>query len=231
MNTILEIQKLDAKIRKLEREVDTCPASTDFKNYKKILQEGKARFEQLESQANEIIKNYNIAEVKFSKNKGNSEIVKKRNTDNIDLENISNLISDSNSLVGELSEESRKIEDLVRRSEEIVRKSAELSKKLTEAKMRSTVIKAKIEEKRQEVAPKIAEIEKQIKSLEPNVKDAQKYEKYKSIKANGIFPVYVPLEGEFCGGCKVELSLNFIEKLKTNKMLQCEHCNRIIMFE
>ncbi len=231
MNTILEIQKLDAKIRKLEREVDTCPASIDFKNYKKILQEGKTRFEQLESQANEIIKNYNIAEAKFSKSKGNSEIVKKRNTDNIDLENISNLISDSNGLVGELSEESRKIEDLVRKSEEIVRKSAELSKKLTDAKMRSTVIKAKIEEKRQEVAPKIAEIEKQIKALEPSVKDAPRYEKYKAIKANGIFPVYVPLEGEFCGGCKVELSLNFIEKLKTNKMLQCEHCNRIIMFE
>ena len=39
------------------------------------------------------------------------------------------------------------------------------------------------------------------------------------------------LEDEFCGGCKVELSLNFIEKLKTNKMLSCEHCGRIIMFK
>ena len=47
--------------------------------------------------------------------------------------------------------------------------------------------------------------------------DVAKYEKYKTIQANGIFPVYVPLEGDFCGGCKVELSLNFIEKLKTNK--------------
>lgn len=231
MKTILEIQKLDRQIRMLEREVDHCQASVDFKNYKKILQEGKARFEQFENQANEIIKNYNLAQAKFSKNKGNSEIVKKRNTDNIDLENISSLISDSNSLVGELSEESRKVEDLVRRSEEIVRKTAELSKKLTDAKMRSTTIKAKIEEKRQEVAPKIAKIEQQIKDLEPSVKDTEKYEKYKAIKANGIFPVYVPLEGDFCGGCKVELSLNFIEKLKTNKMLQCEHCNRIIMFE
>ncbi|MBR1988193.1 MAG: hypothetical protein IKA36_04030 [Clostridia bacterium] len=231
MKTILEIQKLDRQIRSLEREVDNCQASVDFKNYKKILQEGKARFEQLETQASEIIKNYNIAQTKFSKNKGNSEIVKKRNTDNIDLENISSLISDSNSLVGELSEESRKIEDLVRRSEEIVRKSAELSKRLTDAKMRSTTIKAKIEAKRQEVAPKIAQIQERIKALEPSVKDIEKYEKYKTIKSNGIFPVYVPLEDVFCGGCKVELSLNFIEKLKTNKMLQCEHCNRIIMFE
>ena len=57
MKTILEIQKLDRQIRMLEREVDKCPASVNFRNYKKILQEGKLRFEQLENQANEYMKN------------------------------------------------------------------------------------------------------------------------------------------------------------------------------
>ena len=231
METILEIQKLDRQIRLLEREVDRCPASQDFKNYKRILQEGRTRFEQLESQANEIIKNYNISLNKLQKYKGNSDIVRKRNTDSINLENVSTLISDANGLAGELAEENRRVEDLVRRAEEVVRKSAELSNKLTEAKMRSGAIKAKIEQKKQEVAPKIAELEKKIKTLEPKVKDKEKYEKYLSMKANGIFPVYVNLEDVFCGGCKVELPLNFIEKLKTKKMLPCEHCNRIIILQ
>lgn len=229
MKTILEIQNLDKQIKALEREVSHCPASVDFKNYKAVLQEGKIRFEQLESQANELIKNYEQATNKFAKCKGNSEIIRKRNTDDIDLENINNLIGDANGLVGELSEENRRVEDLVRKSEEIVRKSAELSQKLTDAKMRSGVIKAKIEAKKQEVAPKIAEINKKIKALEPKVVDKENYEKYKQMKENGIFPVFVQLEDVFCGGCKVELSLNFIEKLKTNKMLTCEHCGRIIM--
>ncbi len=231
MKTILEIQRLDRQIRALLREVDRCPASIDFRNYKKLLQEGRARFEQLEAQANEIIKNYNSASNKYSKYKGNSEIVRKRNVENINLDNISSLITDTNSLVGELSEEHRRVEDLVRKSEEIVRKSAELSNKLTEAKSRSGAIKAKIEAKKQEVAPKIAELERKIKELEPKVEDMEKYAKYKEMKANGIFPVYVPLEENFCGGCKVELPLNFIEKLKTKKMLPCEHCGRIIMLD
>lgn len=231
MKTILEIQRLDRQIRALLREVDRCPASIDFKNYKRLLQEGKARFEQLEAQANEIIKNYNIVSNKYSKYKGNSEIIRKRNVENINLDNISSLITDANSLVGDLSEEHRRVEDLVRKSEEIVRKSADLSNKLTEAKSRSGAIKAKIEAKKQEVAPKISELEKKIRELEPKVEDKEKYEKYKEMKANGIFPVYVPLEENFCGGCKVELPLNFIEKLKTKKMLPCEHCGRIIMFD
>ena len=134
-------------------------------------------------------------------------------------------------MVGELSEENRRVEELVRKSEEIVRKSAELSNKLTEAKMRSSTIKAQIEQKKQEVAPKIAEVEKKIKELEPKVQDKDKYAKYNEMKEKGIFPVYVNLEDVFCGGCKVELSLNFIEKLKTHKMLPCEHCSRIIMMK
>ena len=223
MKTILEIQKLDRQIRALEREVEKCPASVNFKNYKKILQEGKLRFEQLENQANEIIKNYNNALNKLSKYKGESEIIKKRNVSTINLENTGALISDANGLVGELSEENRRVEELVRRAEEIVRKSADLSNKLTEAKLRSGTIKAQIEKKKQEVAPKVAEIEKKIKELEPNVQDKEKYAKYQEMKEKGIFPVFVNLEDVFCGGCKVELSLNFIEKLKTHKMLHCEH--------
>ena len=152
MKTILEIQKLDRQIHLLNREVEKCPASVNFRNYKKVLQEGKVRFEQLEGQAGEIIKNYNKAMSKLSKCKGESEIIKKRNVASINLENASSLISDANSLVGELSEENRRVEELVRRAEEIVRKSAELSNKLTEAKLRSGAIKAQIEQKKQEIA-------------------------------------------------------------------------------
>lgn len=231
MKTILEIQKLDRQIKLLKREVEKCPASVDFNNYKKILQEGRARFEQLERQAGEIISVYDKAINKFNQFKGNSEILRKRNTDSISLENAGALISEANGLVGELSEENKRVEEIVRKAEEIVRKSADLSNKLTEAKKRSAIIKAKIEEKKQEVAPKILEVQKKIKELEPNVQDKDKYQKYCEMKEKGIFPVFVNLEENFCGGCKVELPLNFIEKLKTNKMLPCEHCNRIIMLK
>ena len=67
MNTILEIQKLDRQIRVLEREVERCPASIDFNKYKKLLQEGKHRFEQLEAQASEVIKSYKTVLIRLFK--------------------------------------------------------------------------------------------------------------------------------------------------------------------
>ena len=231
MKTILEIQKLDRQIRMLKREVDKCPAGINFKTYQKMMQDGKARFEQLGNQANEVIKNYNRSLNKYTKLKGESEIVRKRNVASINLENASALIGDANSLVGNLSEENRRVEELVRASEEIVRKSKELKEKLTEIKRRLVIAREQIEKKKEEVAPKIVEIQKKIKELEPKVADKEKYEKYLEMKNKGIFPVFVNLEDVFCGGCKVELSLNFIDKLKAQKMLACEHCGRIIMLK
>lgn len=229
MKTILEIQKIDRQIKKCMAEVEKSPASIDLKKYKSFLKEGKSLFEQLEAQANVIVKNYEKALNKFSKLKGNSEILRKRNVENISVENAGLLLTDSNSMVGELSEESRHVEELVRKSEEIVRKNAELSNKLTEAKKRAMTIKSRVEQMREEVSPKIAELEKKIKELEPKVQDKANYEKYKDMKSRGIFPVFVNLNGNLCGGCSLELSLNFIEKLKTKDMLPCEHCGRIIM--
>jgi len=231
MKTILEIQKLDRQIVALNREVDRCPASINYNKYVQMMQEGKVRYTQVENQAKEIIKNYEKSANVFSKSKGESEILRKRNVENMDLENASDLISDVNSLVGSLSEEHRKAEELVRKAEELVRKSIDLNSKLVETKKRRDFYKEKIKEKKLEVEPKIAEIEQKIKALEPNVEDKDKYAKYLEMKEKGIFPVFVNLEDVFCGGCKVELSLNFIEKLKTKKMLTCEHCGRIIMFK
>ena len=232
MKTILEIQKLDRQIRALMREVDKCPASVNYKHYKKLMQDGKVMYQQLDTQANDIIKHYNKAVSKLEKCQGQSEIIKKRNTPSINLENTTALVADTNGLVAELSEENRRIEELVRKAEETVRKITEISGKLQEIKKRQEILKVQIAKKQQEVAPKIAEIEKRIKELEPTVKDKEKFDTYHAMKEKGIFPVYVDLaDNNFCDGCKVELSLNFIEKLKTHKMLNCEHCNRIIMMK
>ena len=231
MKTILEIQKLDRQIVALNREVDRCPASINCNKYSQMMQEGKIRYTQVENQAKDIIKNYEKSVNAFSKSKGESEILRKRNVENLDLENAADLITDVNSLVGSLSEEHRKAEELVRKAEELVRRSADLKNKLVETKKRRDFYKEKIKEKKQEIEPKVAEIEQKIKELEPKIEDKEKYEKYKEMKEKGVFPVFVNLEDVFCGGCKVELSLNFIEKLKTKKMLSCEHCGRVIMFK
>ena len=168
MKTILEIQRLDQKIRLLNREVDLCQASKNFSDYLKVLKEGRERFEKFEVQATEIISNFG------------SKV----------------FICFSNSAI--LGATSWRFSSIFALNK-VERFFASVNFWLNSALLRT------------------------ISS------DLRKYAKYKSMKENGIFPVFVALEGDFCGGCKVELPLNFIEKLKVAKMLPCEHCNRIIV--
>lgn len=71
------------------------------------------------------------------------------------------------------------------------------------------------------------EIENKLKGLEKDV-DAQLLEKYQKRRKENIFPVYVPLSGDCCGWCHVQLSYANISTLESEGVLTCEHCHRII---
>jgi len=71
------------------------------------------------------------------------------------------------------------------------------------------------------------DLEKQLLLLEKDV-DAQTLENYKKRRKENIFPVLVPLSGDSCGWCHVQLSYANISTLENDGILTCEHCHRII---
>jgi len=78
-----------------------------------------------------------------------------------------------------------------------------------------------------ELEPKIANIEKELKTLESSL-DKSLFQKYKSVKNDGIFPVYTRLKDDACGYCRMEIPKNKLDTLKTADSCICEHCRRII---
>ena len=95
-------------------------------------------------------------------------------------------------------------------------------------KFKQDKLKEIIDQKQAGVLPDIEKKEAEIKKLESSV-DKAMYEKYKSLRNDNIFPVFVHLRSNRCGGCQMEQSLNFVQKLKQNGMLPCEECRRIIL--
>ncbi|MBQ8908969.1 MAG: hypothetical protein IJY90_01575 [Clostridia bacterium] len=82
-----------------------------------------------------------------------------------------------------------------------------------------------IEGKKSEVAAKLQVIAKDI--------DSQIMEAYQKRRKENIFPVVVPLmeEGKgsyFCGGCRTQLSFASINKLDSENVVACDHCRRLI---
>ena len=95
------------------------------------------------------------------------------------------------------------------------------------AKEQFSVSKQNYDKAVEEAEPKKQEISKKLASLEKGI-DAKIIDAYKKRRNENIFPVVVALAGNCCGGCRVELSMANLSKLKEDKILTCEHCHRII---
>lgn len=58
--------------------------------------------------------------------------------------------------------------------------------------------------------------------------DKEVFGLYKKVREKKIYPAIVAVNGESCGGCRMELSMNMMSKLKEKHVIECEECGRII---
>lgn len=77
---------------------------------------------------------------------------------------------------------------------------------------------------------KKAEISKKLNAIAVDIEPSI-MEDYTKRRKENIFPVVVPLKGNSCGGCHVELPFANLTKLNENGIISCEHCRRIIYKE
>lgn len=232
MKNILKIQELEQEIINLE---SSNKNSSDNKTYDKIKQNKSLVLENInniEHNAGIIAKQFEQISQKYQQLNGKSEIIAKQKPEIMNVNNIGNLVEESNHLTSELAQLDLKMEALIRKCNELLTAYSKMSGEYKVLKDNQAMLKVKLDQQQADVEPKIASIKEQIKALEPKA-NKELYTKYKSMRADKIFPVYVQLRGNRCGNnrCGIELSLSFIENLKKSRMLPCENCRSIIIID
>ena len=79
-------------------------------------------------------------------------------------------------------------------------------------------------------SPQIDQIKKDLSKLEKDI-EPKLITRYKQLRADRIYPVFVRLIDKSCGGCRMERSAAELDKLKNQGYLECENCHRIIITE
>ena len=228
MKSILKIQELERQIRKLSASVNNSRENAMYDKIKENRKAVRDNLNNIEHNAGVLAKQFDQINQRYEQLSAKSEITAKQKPEITGESNIANLVEDANYLTSELAKLEQKMRELNKNVNELLvaynRSYAEL-KTMTN---QQNALKNEIQQKEANLLPQKAEIEAQIKALEPKV-DKAIYEKYKSMRNDNIFPVFVPLRNNCCGGCLMEQSLRFVEKLKKNGMLSCENCGRIIL--
>ena len=228
MKNILKIQELERQIRKLQ---STATKSSDNEIYEQLKKNRKVlldKMNSLDDLAGVVAKQFQQIAKRYEQLNAKSEIVSKQKPEKTGVSNIGSLVEEANYLTSELAKLEQKMREL---NDKINRIDSEFNVSMIsfrEMKQKQDIIKKKIDEKQANISPEVAEKEAQIKKLEASV-DKELYQKYKSLRDDNIFPVFVPLRDNRCGACQMVQSLNFIQKLKQKGMLPCEECRRIIL--
>lgn len=228
MKNILKIQEIDRQIIKLKAGVKNCRESKLLEEFTKVMKEGRTFVNKIADVSNEIITEFNEINKKYELLSAKADITSKQKPEMVGLTNIGGLVDDANYLTSELALLEQRMRELTEKSARLLNDYNTAMNKLKDTKTKCDTLKEMLTKKKESLVPQVNELQNQIKALERDV-DVTMYEKYKSMRNDNIFPVLVRLNGNRCGGCQMEQSLNFIQKLKQKGTLPCEECHRIII--
>ena len=184
----------------------------------------------LENKAKSLIDDYNASKKNYDEAFNKINKVSKIDLNSLQEETASTYLDELNTLVNTLSMlertlsmQAENINSIIKNFEICRNNIVTLKQKYKELKERVDLNQSKITPEINTIKLKMAEVEKQINESMLN--------KYKHLRQDKIFPVFVPLNHNACGGCSMELPSALMNKLKESGYLECEQCRRYIYLE
>lgn len=227
MNKIIEYQNLDLELNKIKKSNVNSVEKNNMNKLKGIIMEAHTKGMSLENDAKTLLDNY--ADLKKQYAIDSDRIQKLINIDlsTVELDDVDNILSTINSLSSELFLLERNINIMINKIKKSLHDFEVTKNNMIKARSKYTEFKNSYEKSVKSLEPKIKELEDKMKALESEI-DSATLNKYKTMKNDKIFPVYVSFDNGHCSGCRVEIPTAKANKLKSDGTIICEQCHRII---
>lgn len=221
IDKILKYQDLDRQIRALEKESSNMEEKQIMNKMIAYVKDAQNKSAQLESQAKQLVDDYQKVKSEYDLALKNIQNLVDSKTQNDRTVNLINTYS------SDLYMLERKLNIIVNKSQEILKQFSVAKNNVLKAKQKHKECKEKYDSKINAINPKIEKLRQEQKKLEPEI-DEKALAKYKNVLNDNIFPVFVPVAGNLCGGCRMEIPMGKMDKLKNDGYIVCEQCGRFI---
>lgn len=227
---MLEYQKIDGELNRIERDLRKSEAYQNLKKYKALRAEYEDTLNKLDAKASDL-KN-RLAQAKQSIAKINAVIDEHTNEmthveSSDELKYMSKKLDEQLKLLAQVEAD---IREILREGEEIAKKFEEINAKLPAIAKAYKAASEEFENQKEQIKPRVKELRDKLDALKPQL-DKNLFATYERISAGKVFPVFVPLhDGNRCGGCRMDMPLGVVETemQKHGGIMRCEHCGRIM---
>lgn len=228
---ILEYQALDQKIVKLQESVNKSHDQEQIERFKKIKDESVNKTDALETEATKLLKDYAAVQKKLDAALSAIENMDKNQTANLSPDQCAECVTKLNRIRAQLAGLENELGKIASAIKNVLDQNREAFAKYKTANEKISLHKTNLDSLQTKVAPEIESLTQKLSALESGLKP-EFLKKYKTKRQDMTPPVVVPLRGNVCGRCGMELPSAQIEKLKKNGFLECENerCHRIIYY-
>lgn len=227
MENILKYQDIDRQIFKLEREISTNEykkQATALVGHIKDTQNKVLELEKLSSQMlGEVDK------LRQVEKKGVSLVEKyiKQVSESQDMAELKEIQAKLKQTTSQLTELENRLLSWDSKAKRVVRDFDNAKKKLASDRISHQQSKEKFTEYYNAKKPQLDELKQKLLEQE-KLLDPAFLNRYRALRQDGIFPVLVPMVESRCGGCRMGLSSNEVEKISVAGKLECPSCHRLI---
>lgn len=227
LKTILEYQKKDSELIRLERELNNNENKKIFTQMISVVKDAQNKSNALEKQASDLLSAFQGLKKTYEDNIKSANIVIGRKLETASESDLDTIEEIANNIINNLSILEKKLLQEAEKVNAVLLEFDQTRKRYNIARDKYSKHKEIFDQTSQSLEPKIEEKTKEVKKLEAGI-DSVLLAKYKQRRLDNIFPVFVPCIDKACGGCRMELPYANLATLKTKGVLECEHCRRII---
>lgn len=225
MKEILKYQDLDLEVQKLEGDIKENEDRKNAIKMQQYLKDYQSKIVELNKKAKSLSDNFNKYKEVFNQMAQNLELITK-NLSCEDEKKLEGLIEAGEVVTSNLLKLEKKLAEVGKESASVQAEYASIMKSARSCKTSLDKYKSSYAEAKAKIE---AEIETKKNELEVLAKKVDKtlLQKYKQ-KRNEKSKVFVAEINGRCGGCRMEISVSKLAKLKADGMIECENCGRII---
>lgn len=226
LNELLEYQKVDAKLRKIEQGVASSEEQKKYAQANKFMKSAPERFEAQDRRAAELaalrdglIRRAEDITRQIAEYSELDEMVEEGGDVSFYKKNAQALLDRLRALKGEMQKLNSDIAATVEEYERFKKQGVLMQKQYKEYKAKRDELVGAHKQEVSALRERLAEIGKKI--------PADILAKYQQKRKENIFPILAPLTGNMCV-CGMDFPLALQERLAGGNVVECEHCRRFV---
>ena len=226
LNELLEYQKVDAKLRKIEQDVASSEEQKKYAQANKFMKSAPERFEAQDRRAAELaalrddlIRRAEDITRQIAEYSELDEMVEEGGDVSFYKKNAQALLDRLRALKGEMQKLNSDIAATVEEYDRFKKQGVLMQKQYKEYKAKRDELVGAHKQEVGALRERLAEIGKKI--------PADILAKYQQKRKENIFPILAPLTGNMCV-CGMDFPLALQERLAGGNVVECEHCRRFV---